>query len=97
VGKLTPGENPMKIVSETPGMRDFTINDGKVISKNRDGKFHVSDSLGKSLVKSGEFMASTISLRNASGYVCEDCGFVSVFKDRCGKCGSTDLNPEDAA
>ena len=75
-------------------MRDFTINSGKVISKARDGKFHVPDGLGKSLVKSGEFMATGTTFRTAQGFVCLDCGRVNVFKDRCGKCGSTNLEAE---
>jgi hypothetical protein len=84
----------MKVVSETPGMRDFTINDGKVISKAKDGKFHVPDSLGKSLVRSGEFMATGTTFRGIRGHVCNDCGRVNVFKDKCGKCGSRNLEPE---
>jgi len=84
----------MKIVSETPGMRDFQINGGKAIRKGRDGKFHVPDSLGKSLVKSGEFMVSGTTFRNVNGYRCLDCGRVNVFKDHCGRCGGTNLEPE---
>ena len=74
-------------------MRDFTVNDGKVISKAKDGKFHVPDSLGKSLVKSGEFMVTGTTFRNIPGYRCGDCGFLGVFKNKC-KCGSTELTPE---
>jgi len=84
----------MKVVSETPGMKDFTIEGGTPITKSRDGKFHVSDRLGKSLVKSGEFMATGTTFRTARGFVCKDCGRVNVFKDRCGKCGGTTLKPE---
>ena len=75
-------------------MRDFTVNDGKVISKARDGRFHVSDSLGKSLVRSGEFMVTGTTFRGIKGYLCNDCGRVNVFKDHCGKCGGTNLAPE---
>ena len=85
----------MKVVSETPGMRDFTINEGKVISKQKDGRFHVPDTLGKSLVKSGEFMAVGTTFREVVGYRCWDCGFLAVFKDKCGKCGGSNLEPEE--
>jgi hypothetical protein len=84
----------MKVVSETPGMRDFTINSGRAIKKGRDGKFHVPDSLGKSLIKSGEFMVSGTTFQTAQGYRCDECGRVNVFKDHCGRCGCTTSTPE---
>ena len=84
----------MRVVSETPGMKDFTIEGGKPITKARDGKFHVPDRLGKSLVKSGEFMAIGTTFRTAQGFVCQDCHRVNVFRNKCGKCGGSNLVPE---
>ena len=75
-------------------MRDFTVNSGRVISPQKDGKFHVSDRLGKALVKSGEFMATGTTFRNVKGYRCDGCGRVNVFKNHCGKCDGTNLTPE---
>lgn len=83
----------MKVVSETPGMKDFTVEGGKPITKDKDGRFNVSDRLGKNLVKSGEFMAVGITLRTAKGYRCQECNFLSVFKNKC-KCGSSKLKAE---
>ena len=85
----------MKLISQSPGLRDFTVNNGKVIRPARDGRFHVNDSLGKALVKSGEFTAAGINLRSAKGYRCIDCGRVNVFRDHCGKCDGTNLEAED--
>ena len=84
----------MKVVSETPGMKDFTIEGGRPITKDKDGHFTVSDQLGKSLRKSGEFMVVGTTFRTAKGFVCKDCGRVNVFKDKCGKCGGRKLKPE---
>jgi hypothetical protein len=83
----------MKLLSQAPGMREFTVNNGKVIKRDKDSTFNVNDSLGKSLVKSGEMVAVGTNLRSAQGYRCETCGHLGVFKDRC-KCGGTDLRPE---
>ena len=84
----------MKVVSETPGMKDFTIEGGKPITQDKDGRFNVSDQLGKNLVKSGEFMVVGTTFRTAKGFKCLDCGRVNVFKAQCGKCGSRRLKPE---
>lgn len=83
----------MKVVSETPGMRDFTIEGGSPITKDKDGRFNVSDQLGKNLVKSGEFMAVGITLRTAPGYRCQKCNHLGVFKNKC-RCGSSKLKAE---
>lgn len=84
----------MKILSDAPGMREFTVNDGKVIKRQKGGAFNVSTELGKALAKTGEWTVAGTTLRTARGYVCQSCGFVAVFKDRCGKCGCTDLVEE---
>ena len=84
----------MKVVSETPGMKDFTIEGGKPITKDQHGHFNVSDSLGKSLTKSGEFMAVGTTFSTCKGFKCLDCGRVNVFKAQCGKCGSRRLKAE---
>lgn len=85
----------MKLISQSPTMRDFTVNNGKVIRKDREGRFNVPDSLARSLVKSGEFTVAGINLRSARGYRCLDCGRVNVFRDHCGKCDGTNLEIDD--
>lgn len=87
----------MKLIASDSKLSEVTVDNGPGIKRGKDGAFTVPDQLGKSMLRSGEWGRVGISLRNASGYVCEECGFVSVFRDKCGKCGSTDLNPEDAA
>jgi ribosomal protein S27AE len=84
----------MKILSDAPGMREFTVNDGKVIKRQRDGGFQVSTQLGKALAKTGEWTVAGTTLRTAQGFTCQDCGFVAVFRDHCGKCGGTHLIEE---
>lgn len=75
-------------------MREFTVNDGKVIKRQRDGGFQVSTQLGKALAKTGEWTVAGTTLRSAQGWICQNCGFLSVFKNRCGRCTGTDLVEE---
>jgi len=81
----------MKLLASDRKLQELTINDGPVIKRAKDDTFHVDEATGKSLKRSGEWAVVGVNLRGAQGYVCQGCGFVAVFKDRCGKCGGTDL------
>ena len=83
----------MRLLPATNAVKELTINDGKVIKRDKDATFHMDSRTGKALAKSGEWTIVGTNLRSAQGYVCQDCGFVAVFK-KCGKCGSTDMVAE---
>ena len=85
----------MRVLASSAQLTELTVNDGAVRKRNKDGTFHVPDSMGKGMVKGSEFAQVGVNLRSAQGYVCADCGFVAVFKDRCGRCGGSTLQPEE--
>ena len=60
----------------------------------KDGTFHVDEATGKSMLKSGIFTQVGVNFQNARGHLCKDCGRVNVFRNRCGRCGGTNLEPE---
>lgn len=82
-----------RIVGSDRALKEITVNDGAVIPQQRDGTFHVDGQTARSLVKSGDFALAGTNFRNARGFLCE-CGFVSLFRNRCGRCGSTELTEE---
>jgi len=82
----------MKLVGSDRGLKQLDLG-GKVINRQKDGTFHVEGTAARALVKSGDFAVAGTTFTTARGFRCE-CGFVSVFRDRCGKCGSTELTPE---
>ena len=84
----------MRLLASSSNLTEFTINEGGVRKRGKDGTFSVPDSLGKSMVKSSEWAAVGTNFRSAPGWECQDCHRVNVFRDRCGKCGSTNLRPE---
>jgi len=84
----------MRLVGSDRGLKEITVNDGPVIPRQKDGTFHVDGQTGKSLVKSGDFAVAGTNFRNAKGYKCVACGFVTVFRDHCGKCDGTELVEE---
>jgi hypothetical protein len=86
----------MKILGSNPGLQEIQLGEnGPIKKRDKDGTFHVDDALGKQLVKTGDYAATGTTFRGARGYVCNSCYFTSLFRDKCGKCGSTDLTPEE--
>ena len=85
----------MRLVGSDRKLTQIELGEGgKVIDRAKDGTFHVDQTTGKDLVKTGDFAVAGATFRNAKGYRCE-CGFLSLFKSKCGKCGSTNLVPEE--
>ena len=83
----------MRLVGSDRGLKQVEVN-GKVINRSKDGTFNVSGNDASILKKSGDFAVAGTTFQSAKGYRCE-CGFVSVFRNKCGKCGSTNLTPEE--
>jgi len=84
----------MRLVGSDKGLQQVEVGN-KVINRSKDGTFNVSGAEATLLKKSGDFAVAGITFRNASGYVCQDCTFVGLYRDKCGKCGSTNLIPEE--
>lgn len=85
----------MRLVGSDRKLNEVQVGEGgKVIPRQKDGTFHVDGQTAKQLVKTGDFAVAGTNFRTAKGYRCA-CGFLSLFRDRCGKCGSTELTPEE--
>jgi len=84
----------MRLVGSDKNQKEIEI-DGKVIAQQKDGTFHTDDLTAKRLLTSGDFGVVGITFRNAQGYICSACSFNNVFRDKCGRCGCTDLTPEE--
>lgn len=84
----------VRLVGSDKGLKEVTVNEGKPIKRDKDGTFHVDGPLARTLVKSGDFAVAGTTFTGAKGYRCK-CGFVGVFRDKCGRCGNTNLTPED--
>jgi len=86
----------MRLVGSDRNLKEVTVNDGAVIPQQKDGTFHVEGATARALVKSGDFAIAGTNFRHVKqGYICQGCGFNALIKDRCGKCGGTDLKEEN--
>jgi hypothetical protein len=83
----------MKLVGSDRNLKQLELGN-TIVNRHKDGTFHVDGATGRALVRSGDFAVSGTTFTSARGYRCT-CGFVSVFRDRCGRCGSQDLTPEE--
>ena len=83
----------MRLVGSDKGLQQVEVGN-KVINRSKDGTFNVSGAEATLLKKSGDFAVAGITFRNAKGFICNECDFVNVFRDKCGKCGCTELTPE---
>lgn len=76
------------------GCKQIDVN-GRRYTVARDGKFHgVRDSDVKAMVKGGECF-TPLTRTVGRGFVCDDCGFIALIRDHCGRCGGESLTPED--
>jgi len=85
----------MRLIGSDKGLKEISINDGSPIPRQKDGTFHVNERVGKNLVKSGDFAVAGITFQNADGWRCTACSFVGLFRDKCGRCGCTELVREE--
>jgi hypothetical protein len=84
----------MRIFGSDENMKSVEF-DGKVIEQQKDGTFHTDQYTAKKLVSSGDFAVAGITFRNIKGHLCNECGFNNVYRDKCGRCGCTELTPEE--
>ena len=87
-----------KVLSFDRNMTEVQIKSGRVAQQSKDGTFTVSESEAKFLKKSGAFTLVGMGLaatKTVVGFRCNACGFLAAFKDHCGRCGATELTPEE--
>lgn len=83
----------MRLVGSDNGLKEVEVG-GRVIPRHKDGTFHVDGAAGQLLKASGDFAVAGTTFTRARGYRCNDCGFMAVFRDHCGRCDGTSLTPE---
>jgi hypothetical protein len=82
----------MRLVGSDRNLKEVTINEGSVIPRQKDGTFHVEGAAARALVKSGDFAVAGTNFRHVrQGFICLDCGFNALIRDKCGKCNGTNL------
>ena len=84
----------MRLLGPEDGCKQAEVG-GRVHVRQKDGTFHIGDrATAKALMATGDFTEARTNLSGVTGYRCTDCGFLAVFKDRCGRCNGTDLIAE---
>lgn len=83
----------MRLLGPEDGCKQAEVG-GRVHHRQGDGTFHVNDGTARVMIQSGDFTIARTNLSGVTGYRCGDCGFLAVFRDRCGRCGGTDLLAE---
>ena len=83
----------MRLVGSDRGLKEISMNDSAPVKRSKDGTFHVDGPAARALVKSGDFAVAGTTFNTATGYRCQDCGFLSLFP-KC-RCGSTNTIEED--
>lgn len=85
----------MKLIASDNGVKELSLDGSAPLKRDSDGTFTVSDFVGKRMLKGSEFgRVGTTFRKVAQGFTCVDCGFASLLRDHCGKCGSTRLEAE---
>jgi hypothetical protein len=76
----------MRVHSFDSKMDGVTI-EAKEHLRHKDGTFHVDETTGKQMVKSGMFTQVGTGFQGTTGHECPKCGRLNVFRDSCGGCG----------
>ena len=86
----------MRLVGSDRGLQQIEVGN-KVINRSKDGTFNVSGPEATLLKKSGDFAVAGITFRNTNGWICKACNFIGLYRDKCGKCGGTELIAEGSS
>jgi len=82
-----------RLVGPDSGLKQVEV-DGVKKARAKDGTFHIEGHAARTLMKTGDWAIVGTRFSAANGFICNDCNFNSVFRDRCGRCGCTNLTPE---
>jgi hypothetical protein len=84
----------MKLIGSDRGLTQVEVA-GRVVERSKDGTFDVSGAEATLLRKSGDFGVAGTNFRHVKqGFICQDCGFNSLYRDHCGRCDGTNLVAE---
>ena len=82
-----------RLLGPEDGAKEVGIGDS-VIGRHQDGTYHVDNpSVATLMRKTGDFTIAGTRI-NGRGYECQDCGFVALLSDHCGRCNGTKMRPE---
>jgi hypothetical protein len=85
----------MRVLGPEDGCKQVTVA-GRTFDRGRDGTFHLPPGAARQALASGDFTeARTAAGQQARGWLCDQCGFVALIRDHCGRCGSLTLTRED--
>lgn len=85
----------MRVLPPAQGCRQIDVAGRRYTVDRRTGAFEgVRDDHAKAMVKGGECFLPSVRANNARGFRCGDCAHLSLFKNRCGRCGCTTLTEE---
>jgi len=82
----------MQVLAPDKAAIEAEAGEGGPLYKARDGVYDVPPDVARRIVRAGGSYRMT-ALTHAKGFLCR-CGFRAVMRDRCGRCGATDL-PEE--
>jgi hypothetical protein len=89
----------VKVLASDNGVKEITVDGSAPLKRAKDGTFHVPERLGRGMVKGSEFaqVGTNFQKPTIPGYRCTNaaCGHLGLFRDKCGRCGCTDLVRED--
>jgi hypothetical protein len=68
---------------------------GKRVTRAKDGTFNFDGAAERIIKESGDFAQVGITFKTARSWTCDSCDFHSLYRDRCGRCGSTSLTPSE--
>jgi len=82
-----------RLLGPEDGAKEVGIGDSVVAVKDRDGTFHVDNpAVAYMMRKSGDFTVAGTTFRKVrQGFTCQDCGFVALISDHCGRCDGSNL------
>ena len=79
-----------RLLGPTEGNVEVGIGDS-VVRRSGDGTFHVGANTAALMRKSGDFITVGTTFKTARGYECQDCGFIALLSDHCGRCDGTEM------
>jgi len=67
---------------------------GREHKRSKDGTFHVDPITARQMKRTGDFVTVGTTINAPVGFRCQDCGFLAVFHDHCGRCDGSNLVAE---
>ena len=81
-----------RMLGPSSGNLEIGIGDSTV-RRHKDGTFHVNAHTAALMKKSGDYITVGVKI-NGKGFRCQQCDFLALLSDHCGRCGCTELRAE---